>query len=440
MFKPLQMMITKTMNPSMSTSRGTHSTVDRDDDDDDSSSPGFNYSSPESDDDDHIVSKVVENESKKEEQKASGAKNSRKKNTTYKDINKSRQSAKNDSPSTSHPSPLTMGKQITQTKKPAASKSNTKEKGYSSESLCKKKGSQTDPKNKIVSTTPATDEGTLIITAADAATTTTTAGALNEQQAEKGTVTPTPAKKKLPKKKRLTQFEQLEDETHIAGETIKAVTDELLKYKRAAYKVLMKDIKEKEDDLKGLKESAQKAEKEINEAIEKKKGASKHARDLKNRCAKVIEKAVEEKNRSKAKDVELKALKKRKELEGRNVACKEENASNKKRKVASSGKKKKKRSSAKDDCSDEEDSCNTDENDGSNRESEPDDDPDWEGAARRHKKSSDGIIHTPSSSTRKTRVRCTKWECQNCTLINDGANKECVVCEHPKPGNLPKLE
>ena len=60
MFKPLQMMITKTMNPSMSTSRGTHSTVNRDDDDDDSSSPGFNYSSPESDDDGHIVSKVVD--------------------------------------------------------------------------------------------------------------------------------------------------------------------------------------------------------------------------------------------------------------------------------------------------------------------------------------------------------------------------------------------
>merc|ERR1712194_890800 len=158
-------------------------------------------------------------------------------------------------------------------------------------------------------------------------------------------------------------------------------------------------------------------EKEIEKTLERKKKASKCARDLKCKCAKVIEKAAEEKKRSKAKDAELKVLKKR---SLNDIKVEEEEAQNskagsakKKRRLTKVGKKKK-RLSDKEDNSDAGDS-------------------DWEGASRR-KKSSDTLqIDTPSSN-RKTRIRCLKWECQKCTLINDGANKECVACEAPKPG------
>merc|ERR1712238_234821 len=213
---------------------------------------------------------------------------------------------------------------------------------------------------------------------------------------------------------------------------IKATTEELLKYKRAAHGGLLRDIKEKEDELKRLKESASKAEQEIEKTVEKKKKASKCARDLKSKCAKVIEKAAEEKNRSKAKDAELKVLKKRslndtkvEEEEGQNIKA----GSAKKKRRLTKVEKKKKRLSGKEDNSDESsDNSNSDSDDDADA-----DDSDWEGTSRR-KKSSDTLqIDTPSSN-RKTRIRCVKWECQKCTLINDGANKECVACEAPKPG------
>jgi len=243
-----------------------------------------------------------------------------------------------------------------------------------------------------------------------------------------GEVTPTPDKKPL-KKKRLTSFEQLDEETQFAGETIKAATEELLKYKRVAHKSLLRDIKEKEDELKRLKESASKAEKEIEKTLEKKKKASKCARNLKSKCAKVIEKAAEEKKRSKAKDAELKVLEKRslndtkaEEEEGQNVNA---GCAKKKRRLTMDGKKKK-RSSAKEGSSDE----SSGDSDSDSDDNSDADDSDWEGASRRKKLSDTLPIDTPS---RKTHVRCLKWKCQKCTLINDGANKECVVCESLKP-------
>lgn len=91
-----------------------------------------------------------------------------------------------------------------------------------------------------------------------------------------------------------------------------------------------------------------------------------------------------------------------------------------------------KRSSVKEDRS-EDSSCNN-ENDSGDLDT---DDSDWECAPCR--KQSLDAIDTPSS-TRKTRMRCNKWKCQECTLINNEANKECVVCEAPKPGIIPELE
>merc|ERR1712166_1656338 len=100
------------------------------------------------------------------------------------------------------------------------------------------------------------------------------------------------------------------------------------------------------------------------------------------KCAKVIEKAAEEKKRSKAKDAELKVLEKRslndtkaEEEEGQNVNA---GCAKKKRRLTMDGKKKK-RSSAKEGSSDES-SGDSDSDDNSDA-----DDSDWEGASRRKK-------------------------------------------------------
>jgi len=403
MFEPLQMMITNKLRSSNTASRTRSSTVNQNDDDS-SSSPDFDYSSPESDDDndDNNDNDVALSMGMRKIKGKQG------KSITVKDSTK-----------TMATNSIKMGKS------PSPGKTVSNDPPSAPETTPIGKNDKTAPQVSIkkVVGTKAIKLPTTLINKDNRETT-----PVNQQKHE-GNVTPTPVRKPT-KKKRLTSFEKLDEETQFCGGIIKATTEELLKYKRATHKSLLRDIKEKEDELKRLKESAFKAEKEIEKTLERKKKASKCARDLKCKCAKVIEKAAEEKKRSKAKDAELKVLKKR---SLNDIKVEEEEAQNskagsakKKRRLTKVGKKKK-RLSDKEDNSDES-SSNSDSDDDSDA-----GDSDWEGASRR-KKSSDTLqIDTPSSN-RKTRIRCLKWECQKCTLINDGANKECVACEAPKPG------
>ncbi|MGK3760638.1 MAG: hypothetical protein ACI8RD_012955 [Bacillariaceae sp.] len=445
MFAPLKMMIAKT------TTRNRTPAVHESD----SESSGPDYSSPESDndndddDDDDMSSTSNNKESRGKQRTPIATKTSVVTKTVVNNNSKQTKTPSPESSTTNNFSPSALASVSSPSFK---EKTNLVDKNDKTATKNSSKKKQT----KVTSKSPTNGKGmTGSVTTMHSNDTTVVTGNTTStdqlQQLEKGSVAPITAEKAPPppnKKKRLTLFEQLDEESQLAGETLKAVTEELLKYKRAAHASLLRDIKEKEKELTRLKESAIKAEKDIEETLEKKKKASKCSRDLKSKCAKVISKAVEEKDRAKAKDAELKQVLKKRSLDGTKEEEETKSGSaKKKRRVTMSGKKKKKkRSTGKEDSSDDESNGGSDnDNDGDDgNDSDADDDSDYEGGGPRGKKSSQTtasptVDETPSS-TRKTRVRSNKWNCERCTFINVAMNKECVACELPKPGELPDLD
>jgi len=279
------------------------------------------------------------------------------------------------------------------------------------------------------------------------------------QEAMKGSVTPTPKKKK-----RMSVYEQLPEDAQVASERLKEDADEALRFKRQVHKEKLKDIREKEDELKKLgdqlkklRDTASDLEQQIKEDAEKKKLAARVGNNLRRTTTRAIKKAVKDREDAraniKAKDAVLKqALK---DAKSRRVAEDSEDegakGSAKKKRKVSPGEKKKKRSPSSrtddDESSEEEDddsnACDSDEDNSDANDS------DWEGAPRgssnkkkmMNKAGAEASEDTPNGTDRRqTRVRSSCWACAKCTLENNTNDNECVVCGEPRPGYIPAFE
>jgi hypothetical protein len=270
-----------------------------------------------------------------------------------------------------------------------------------------------------------------------------------------GSVTPTPQKKtnaSQPKKRRMSVYEQLGEEALAASERWREDAEAALRFKKQIHREVLRDIKEKEDDLKKIQDkltrlqgTAADLEAQIQEDLQKKKSAFKMGNVLKRTTTRAAQRALKDredaKTNLKAKDVLLKkALKDIKAAEKQKqsaagaesaIANQQGKRGTKRKASAATPTKRRSRSTRLDDDDDDDNDESSVDNNELDDGSSADEDSDWEGA------SAPAATTVSAGGRRQTRVRSTTWACSRCTLENPRANQECGVCGESGPGTLP---
>ena len=275
---------------------------------------------------------------------------------------------------------------------------------------------------------------------------------------EKGT----PQSRLSNKKKRLSVYEQLAEDTNSASEQWKEYTDAALRFKKQIHKEKLREIKEKEDDLKRLQDhlnqlrkKASQLEEDIQKDIEQKKSFAKLGNNLKRLGERVAKRATKDKEDSranlKAKDTLLKQARRDAKRAAAAAAAeagdKPNGSAKKKRKVSpdskkQNGKKQKRSKDDDDESSDDDDDAHRNDFDSDDSDS---DDSDWEGGPKRKTRKGAGEEDSNESTSdaagsrnrRQTRVRASQWKCSMCTLDNAMEEDECAACGAPRPGAIP---
>ena len=245
--------------------------------------------------------------------------------------------------------------------------------------------------------------------------------------------------KQSQKKKRLSVYEQIAEDTNAASEQWKEYTEATLRFKKQIHKEKLKEIKEKEDDLKKLQDQltqlrkkASELEQDIQKDLEHKKVHIKLGTNLRRLAERVSKRATKDKEDSKANLKAKDALLKQARKDAKKAALEQENA--KKRKVSpdskQQGSKRSKRKAQDDESSEDEFSkhVDSDESDA--------DDSDWE-VGSKPKATQKSVGGGETSARRQTRVRASQWKCSVCTLDNSMDDDECAACGTSRPGAIP---
>lgn len=256
--------------------------------------------------------------------------------------------------------------------------------------------------------------------------------------------------KQSQKKKRLSVYEQIAEDTHAASEQWKEYTEATLRFKKQIHKEKLKEIKEKEDDLKKLQEQlvqlrkkASELEQDIQKDLENKKVHVKLGNNLRRLADRVSKKATKDREDSKANLKAKDALLKQVRKDAKRAALDQENdRSKKKRKVSPDSKQKASKKSKRKEEEEEEESSDDESHKHLDSDDSNDDDSDWEGAGKakkRQRPADDGETTEASapSSRRQTRVRASQWKCSVCTLDNSMNDDECAACATSRPGAIP---